>query len=161
MEPDMFKGEKNYRILIILKLLNLLLPPEYNISGYYNCYDQFEYAFILSSINIVELKISIMKRIELIKDGTIYKLNIPDDLTRDIYSQISSSVGYTENYDYGGKYMNCNEIRNILYTDFDNNHITNSFDCNADVIPNCSDMMLHKKYMKYKLKYLALRDKLS
>jgi hypothetical protein len=55
---DIFSGEKNIRILLILEIINEFLPKKMRFNGYYNIYDQSETAIINTNIisNITESK---------------------------------------------------------------------------------------------------------
>jgi hypothetical protein len=154
-EDDIFKGENNYRILDVLKALNTILLVEFGITiyGYYNYYDQDEYAFLNFNNIVIELQKTMYK-----------KITYDDDERKKVYIFPISNMEYNKvSYD-GSKYtyinpenrditkhrMSCNNLIDITYEDFDTR---------TDVIYKCKETSeyFYLKYLKYKNKYLALR----
>ena len=149
---NIFKGEKNYRILHILKALNTIISQfNITISGYYNYYDQDEYAF-LNFNNIVD---------NIIFSNYISITYKNEDKINVIYNFPISIADYNIISGDGTKYtdikpkflsrlkyrMSCNNLINITYK---------NFDTDTPIIYNCKpdEEYFKNKYLKYKNKYL-------
>ena len=92
--------EKNYRILLIIEIINKYLPEDMQISGYYNYFDENEIAFINRDGLIIDLIESKYKTINYYHFGDedrseLLSLNFP--VSRDIFkSELSLKVAYSD-----------------------------------------------------------------
>lgn len=149
---QIFSGENNYRILIILDELNKIITnPKKKIYGYYNYFDQNEYGLILSPKLLPE---------NIIKSGYLsitYKnedeqVNYTFPIAYELYVTLSNnSVRYKGISDINK--MRCENLVSVTYKDFDTM---------KPVIYNCTkptyyNRYHYKKYLKYKSKYKALK----
>jgi hypothetical protein len=170
-EVNIFHIQNNRYILYILKLLNdlYLLDDSQKIYGYQNMHDQKEVGLIdFSGILINEhLHISKIVSIENTKDNIIQ--NFP--INKNDYSKIKI-VSYMNNKRYT-KYIelhrDCNiKIRMMLaypyyginYENFDNNRIIDKYNRFIDRKSEEFNDYFTKKYIKYKKKYLEIKNNL-
>ena len=148
---NIFKGEKNNRILYILKALNTIISQfNITISGYYNYYDQDEYAFLnfnnivdnIISSNYISITYKKEDKLEIIYNFPMSIANyniISGDGTK--YTYIEPKTFKTIKYR-----MSCNNLINITYK---------NFDTDTSIIYNCKpdEEYFKNKYLKYKNKY--------
>ena len=95
-KDKLFKGENNYRILLILKEYNNLVPEKCKINGYHNINDQEEIAFIdfhnLINPDIIEYKFIKLK----FKEDMIKKLKELYPTNNNLKNEIHFPVTYSE-----------------------------------------------------------------
>jgi len=164
-ESEIFKGDNNKRILYILKALNTIICDlGISICGYYNYYDQDEYALLNSPDLIYDLDESKITQILYYNnEDNIDETFIFPVLKKDFIKIATDGTRYTDlnikdprNIDVTKYRMVCNYLKTIYYQNFD--------DKTRDDEYNCSDYenssYFEKKYLKYKKKYLILRKKL-
>jgi hypothetical protein len=149
---QIFSGENNYRILIILDELNKIVTnPKKKIYGYYNYYDQNEYGLILSPKLLPEniIKTSYLD-ITYKNEDEQAKYTFP--IEYQLYVSISSdSVRYKGIGDTNN--MRCENLVSITYKDFDTMKPI-IYKCTK---PTYYNRYHYKKYLKYKSKYKALK----
>lgn len=175
-----FYQENNKRLIFILMVLNKILTDlQFNgekIYGYTNRHDQDELAIIPNSDllqNIIESKIVEIKYLKIIEtypdqmtdshefDKTIQTeeetiVTFPMDISKFRTLFEPGLVNYISNFQMYEKYrMTCGTIRTISYQNFDNPSEILIFTC-----PRREEYW-HKKYFKYKGKYLKLLKKLK
>jgi hypothetical protein len=155
-----FKGEKNYRILLILECINKYLPEDKRFNGYYNGYDQNECAFIDIKNIIVDIVESKYISINFKNGNKEYIFPCTKDIFQEIHSY--QPIEYKSVFDINGividKYkMTCNKdiINHIKYESFDL-----SKEPREIIIYTCKTQVEYyyqQKYLKYKNKYLNLK----
>jgi hypothetical protein len=157
IEDTLLSQENNYRILLILKYFNTCISKDINkIYGYYNYYDQNEFAFLLINQNIKKDTI-IKSEYKSFKytDDEEKKFDYTFPLDYDIYSKITNDgTRYGSSWNMTElKRMGCNFIKQIEYQNFDDLSSNLIYNCNSKSI----DIKYYKKYIMYKNKYLLLK----
>ena len=162
-DSNVFKGEKNYRILYILKALNTILQymgdnvELFNIYGYYNYYDQDEYAFF--NFDKISYNTSKTSYYSVTYKAKSYFFPISNKE----YEQISfDGSRYTD--DDGIKHrMSCNKLIDITYKNFMDSSYTQlpAIMDSGYTTYRCKQRSeyFRNKYLKYKNKYLQLKKK--
>ncbi len=152
-EQKVFSGEKNYRILLILEIINKFLPDNIKINGYYNYYDQNEIAFINDDNLLTNINLSNYKSIKFINEDNIEQtLNFPIDKNTFVKQGLGELTGYKEHYQKQDLYrMFCHKYYSIKYESFDNKDQIETYICKN------SEEYFKQKYLKYKQKYLKLK----
>ena len=149
----------------MLNLLNKILEKHHEpiINGYYNSHDQDEYA-IINLKDFLEGDIKKSQYLNVthinIEGDNIEKLyNFP--LNQKEYNLLSNTgVGYSDLYvprkGMLNKYrMYCNGLKRITYQGFDDPSKSIKYECLS------KDEYYKTKYMKYKQKYISLKNALK
>ena len=149
--------DNNYRILLILEVINHLLDGKLVFYGYHNYNDQKEIAFINNGNLIQNITGSKYKEIkyynENISNDEIIQFPITlNDNNKKIFGSYNT-VGYSEISEHGyDKFrMFCDNLKYIKYESFD--------DKSQILIYNCKKRSEYyeQKYLKYKSKYIKLK----
>jgi hypothetical protein len=159
---NIFIGNNNKYILYVIEAINRIFACDFfKISGYKNHYDQSEIALI--NFNTLVDKSSLIKYIytKIKYDGveTIFPLQKPQDI-RQIYDTPGFYKGFfLINRDiYEDKLrMDCSKTNMQIYYKEEGKDLEEVFDCSTI----SSIDSYRKKYMKYKQKYLQLKNKIN